>query len=77
MAPLLRTSCVLQKFRAPPNPFPSRKKMAGTDPLAAALAERMSSNYGATASSHERSGSDASDDWEEVRIMPVLPCLQC
>ena len=66
MAPLLKTSRVLQKFRAPPNPFPSQTKMAGTDPLAAALADRMNSNYGATASSHERSGSEASDDWEEV-----------
>lgn len=66
---------LVQKFRAPPNPFPSQKTLATADPLAAALAEQAESSYGATASGHDRSASDASDDWEEVRIWMMRPGL--
>ena len=57
----------MQKFRAPPQPFPSQKKLPASDPLAADLADRINSSQGASVSGQDRSGSDASDDWEEVR----------
>lgn len=61
----------MQKFRAPPNPFPSKKKLPASDPLAADLAERINGSQGASASGQDRSGSDASDDWEEVCSGPI------
>ena len=65
----------MQKFRAPPNPFPSQKKLPASDPLAADLADRINSSQGASVSGQDRSGSDASDDWEEVRSS-VVSCLK-
>ena len=67
----------MQKFRAPPNPFPSKKRLPGSDPLAADLAERINSSQGASASGQDRSGSDASDDWEEVCHLPSPSEAQC
>ena len=45
--------------------------------MAAALAERMESSYGASGSGHDRSGSEASDDWEEVSciVLHLAVCL--
>ncbi len=65
----------MQKFRAPPNPFPSQKKLPASDPLAAELADRINSSQGASVSGQDRSGSDASDDWEEVCFYTML-CLK-
>ncbi len=73
---LLRHSCGLAEVSSAAEPLSIQKKMASSDPLAAALAERINSNQGASASGHDRSGSDASDDWEEVCMalpMPMRP----